>query len=289
MKFEELIKKIHRRKVKKNFKHVSGHQIAGAYQSHFKGRGIAFDRIRKYQYGDDIRAIDWNVTARYNDTFIKIFTEEREQALILLIDVSASGSFGSVQKTKKELIAEVCACFAFAAVQNNDRVGAVFFSNRIEKYVSPEKGNNHVLALIRTLINFKPFSCQTNISEGLRFVVNVLKKKCNLVVVSDFLDEHYQDWLQLAAQKHYLTAVRIADPLELTLPDAGWLPLQDAEITQIQWINTSSRKVRDSFEKESLGRIEQFEKVLTKARAKYLHLSTHEDCAAQLFHFFCKT
>jgi uncharacterized protein (DUF58 family) len=284
MNFEDLLRKV--QKVKLKGKHLSQHQIAGAYQSHFRGKGITFDRIRKYQYGDDIRAIDWNVTARYNDSFVKVFTEEREQALILLIDVSASGNFGSTQKTKKEVLAEVSACLAFAALQNNDRVGAVFFSNKIEKYIPAGRGKNHVLALIRTLLEFEPVGCLTDISQGLRFVVNVLKKKCNVFVISDFLDQQYEEWMPPAARKHYLTAIRIADPLEKDLPDVGWLPLQNAESGQVQWLNASSMKIRESYKKEAAARVTKFEQVLTKSKAKYLHLSTNEDCALSLFHFF---
>ena len=227
METKELLKKV--RKIEIKTRRLSNHIFSGEYHSHFKGRGMTFSEVRKYQYGDDIRDIDWNVTAKLNEPHIKIFEEERELTMMLLVDVSKSESFGTRIQQKRDLITELCAVLAFSAIQNNDKVGVVFFTDQIELFIPPKKGKSHILRIIRELIEFKPKGTGTNISEAFKFLSSVIKKRSIVFTLSDFQDEAYDKNLKIASSKHDLTAIRIIDPAEEQLPDIGLVQLQNPE------------------------------------------------------------
>jgi uncharacterized protein (DUF58 family) len=226
---------------------LSSHIFAGEYHSAFKGRGMMFSEVREYQYGDDIRNIDWNVTARFNHPFIKVFEEEREMTVMLLIDVSGSREFGTTWRFKKNIITEIAAVLAFSAILNNDKAGVIFFSDKIEKFIPPKKGRKHILHIIRQLISFTPEERQTDISGVLKYLTNAIKKRCTTFIISDFLDDKFEDALKIANQKHDVVALRVFDPRETMLPDIGFVQFKDAETGENQWINTSSKKTRATF------------------------------------------
>jgi len=221
--------------------------FSGEYHSVFKGRGMEFSEVREYQYGDDIRSIDWNVSARFNHPFVKVFEEERELTVMLLVDVSGSGSFGSTTQLKSEVATEICAVLAFSAITNNDKVGLILFSDRIEKFVPPKKGRAHILRIIRELVSFEPTGTGTSIRRGLEYFNHVMKKRCITFLVSDFIDEGYETILRIAGRKHDLIAVEMIDPREETLPPAGVLTMRDAETGRSRWVDTSDRRVREAF------------------------------------------
>jgi len=221
--------------------------FSGEYHSVFKGRGMEFSEVREYQYGDDIRSIDWNVSARFNHPFVKIFEEERELTVMLLVDVSGSGSFGSGAQLKSEVAAEICAVLAFSAITNNDKVGLILFSDRIEKFVPPKKGRAHILRIIRELVSFEPAGTGTAIRLGLEYFNHVIKKRSIAFLVSDFIDDGYETILRIAGRKHDLIAVEMIDPREETLPSSGVLTIRDAETGRSRWIDTSDRRVREAF------------------------------------------
>lgn len=243
METQKLLKKVRRIEIKT--RRLSNHLFSGEYHSSFKGRGMAFSEVRRYEYGDDIRAIDWNVTARLHEPYIKVFEEERELTLMLLVDLSGSENFGSREQLKREMITEICATLAFSAIQNNDKVGVIFFSDKVEKFIPPGKGKSHILRIIRELIEFKPESNKTNIAEALRFFSAMQKRKAIAFLLSDFMDNRYKDALKIASRKHDLTGIRIYDPREEELPNLGILPMHDPETGKVHWINTSSHKLRD--------------------------------------------
>ena len=245
METKELLKKV--RKIEIKTRHLSNHIFSGEYHSHFKGRGMTFSEVRKYQYGDDIRDIDWNVTAKLNEAHIKVFEEERELTLMLLVDVSKSESFGTRKQQKRDLITELCAVLAFSAMQNNDKVGVVFFSGQIELYIPPKKGKSHVLRIIRELLEFKPVSKGTNLSEALKFLSSVVKKRSIVFVLSDFQSDNYDNNLKIASNKHDLTAIRMIDPSEKKLPNMGLVQMENPETGTINWIDTSSKIVRHKY------------------------------------------
>ncbi|MBI5325136.1 MAG: DUF58 domain-containing protein [Ignavibacteriae bacterium] len=245
MEANELIKKV--RKIEIRTRGLSKQIFSGEYHSTFKGRGMAFSEVREYQFGDDIRAIDWNVTARFNHPFIKIFEEERELTVILLVDVSSSENFGTKLQFKKDLIIELCAVLAFSAIQNNDKIGIIFFSDHIEKFIPPKKGRTHILRIIRELIEFKPLHTKTDISQALRYLINVIKKRSIVFVISDFIDNGFEDALKISSKKHDTVAVQIYDYRETELPDVGLVFAQDAETGNYRWIDTSSREIRNNF------------------------------------------
>jgi len=228
---------------------LSSNIFAGEYHTAFKGRGMMFSEVREYQYGDDIRNIDWNVTARFNQPFIKVFEEERELTVMLLIDVSGSRKFGTTWRFKKNVITEIAAVLAFSAIQNNDKAGVIFFSNKIEKFIPPKKGKTHILHIIRELISFTPENRETNISEVLRYLTNAIKKRCTAFVISDFLDDNYEDALKIANQKHDVVALKVYDPREVEIPNIGLVQFKDAESGKHQWINTSSKRFREEYKK----------------------------------------
>ena len=245
METAELIKKV--RKIEIRTKGLVNQIFSGEYHSVFKGRGMAFSEVREYQLGDDIRTIDWNVSARFNHPFVKIFEEERELTVMLVVDVSGSGEFGTVHQMKKEVAAELCAVLAFSALQNNDKVGVIFFSNIVEKFVPPKKGRSHILRIIREVLDFQPVHRETSIAEGLRYLTSAIKKRSIAFLISDFLDEGYEDALKIAAKKHDLIGVRLHDPREGELAEAGLVRVRDAESGESLWIDTNSAAVRQQY------------------------------------------
>ncbi len=245
MESAELFKKV--RKIEIKTRGLSNQIFSGQYHSVFKGRGMAFSEVREYQFGDDIRNIDWNVTARFNHPYIKIFDEERELTVMLLIDVSSSNQFGTKKALKQEVITEIAAVLAFSAIKNNDKVGVIFFSKKVEKFIPPKKGTSHILRIIRELIEFKPDEQGTNLAEPLRYLTNVIKKRCTAFVLSDFLDSGFQDAMKIANKKHDLIAVHVTDERETELPDVGLVRVRNAERDLVMWVDSSDMKVRREY------------------------------------------
>ncbi|MDO9257575.1 MAG: DUF58 domain-containing protein [Bacteroidales bacterium] len=241
----EILKKVRRIEIKT--RGLSRNIFSGHYHSAFKGRGMAFSEVREYQYGDDIRNIDWNVTARFHTPYLKIFDEERELMVMLLIDVSGSNEFGTQGSFKEDLMTEIAAVLAFSAIQNNDKVGVIFFSDKIEKFIPPKKGTSHILRIIRELIDFKPQSQGTDISEALRFLTNAIKKRCTAFIISDFMDHGFEQAIKIASGKHDLVAIQVYDKRETELPAIGMIEVFDKESKGRIWVDTSSKKVRDNF------------------------------------------
>ena len=284
METTELLKKV--RKIEIKTRRLSNHIFSGEYHSHFKGRGMTFSEVRKYQYGDDIRDIDWNVTAKLNEPHIKIFEEERELTMILLVDVSKSESFGTRMQQKRDLITELCAVLAFSAIQNNDKVGVVFFTDQIELFIPPKKGKSHILRIIRELIEFKPKGTGTNISEAFKFLSSVIKKRSIVFTLSDFQDEAYDKNLKIASSKHDLTAIRIIDPAEEQLTDIGLVQLQNPETGALEWVDTSSSIVRTTYEKDYQNFVANFKSYCTHSGTDYLDLRVDRSYTKQLLEFF---
>lgn len=241
----ELLKQV--RKIEIKARGLSTEIFAGEYRTAFKGRGMTFAEVRDYQPGDDVRNIDWNVTARFNKPYVKVFEEEREMTVMLMVDVSASGDFGSCNETKREIMTEIAATIAFSAIQNNDKIGMIFFSDKVEKFISPQKGRKHILYLIRELLTFQPDSRQTNISIALRYFTNAIKRHCTAFIISDFLGPKFTDDLIIANRKHDCATIRVFDPRELDIPDVGLICMRDAESGQDVWVDTASKAVRDSY------------------------------------------
>ena len=284
METTELLKKV--RKIEIKTRRLSNHIFSGEYHSHFKGRGMTFSEVRKYQFGDDIRDIDWNVTAKLNEPHIKIFEEERELTMMLLVDVSKSESFGTRMQQKRDLITELCAVLAFSAIQNNDKVGVLFFTDQIELYIPPKKGKSHILRIIRELIEFKPKGTGTNISEAFKFLSSVIKKRSIVFTLSDFQDEAYDKNLKIASSKHDLTAIRIIDPAEEQLPDIGLVQLQNPETGTLEWVDTSSGNVRAAYEKDYQNFVANFKSYCTHSGTDYLDLRVDRSYTKQLLEFF---
>ena len=245
MESSELIKKV--RRIEIRTRALTQQIFAGQYKSAFKGRGMAFSEVRQYNYGDDVRFIDWNVTARFNSPFVKIFNEEREMTVMLLIDVSGSNLFGTRKQFKTDLITELAAVLSFSAITNNDKVGVIFFSDTVEKFIPPAKGKSHILRIIRELLTYTPSQRQTDLSEALRYFTNAIKKKCTAFVISDFVGGDFEQALKIAANRHDIVALRISDKGEAAIPNLGLLELQDPETGKRFWADTSSQKVRDSY------------------------------------------
>jgi uncharacterized protein (DUF58 family) len=245
METSEILKKV--RKIEIKTRGLSHQVFSGHYHSAFKGKGMTFSEVREYQYGDDIRAIDWNVTARFNHPYVKIFDEERELTVMLVIDVSGSNEFGTKQQLKEDLITEIAAVLAFSAIQNNDKVGVIFFSDHVEKFIPPKKGKSHILRIIRELIDFHPDSQKTNISEGLRFLTNAIKKKCIAFMISDFLDKDFEQALRIASRKHDMVAVRVFDQRETELPLMGMVKIFNKESGKSMWIDTNDPGLRSNY------------------------------------------
>ena len=250
METKEILKKV--RKIEIKTKRLSNDIFGGEYHSSFKGRGMTFSEVRQYQFGDDVRAIDWNVTARYNEPYIKVFEEERELTMMLLVDVSGSESFGTSTQFKKDTVTEVAATLAFSATQNNDKVGLILFSDDVELFIPPKKGKSHVLRIIRELIEFKPKSKKTDISMALKFLSSVMKKRAIVFMLSDFMDDDYEKTLKIAAKKHDLTGVRIYDKHDEEIPNLGMVQMVDSETGTVQLINTSSKTTRRNYKANAL-------------------------------------
>jgi len=260
--------------------------LAGQYESVFKGRGMEFDEVREYQPGDDIRTIDWNVTARVGHPYVKRFVEERELTVIFLVDLSASGAFGSVKQTKNEVAAELCALLAFAAIKNNDKVGLIVFTNRVEMFIPPKKGLSHVLRVIRELLYFKPQQVQTDIADGLDYLGRVTSKRSVIFLISDFQGEGFEKPMRVLGRKHDLVAVTITDPREIRLPNVGLLELEDAETGEIILVDSSSARIRKRYEQMGFERTQQLKELFTSMGIDQITISTGKDYVRDLVRFF---
>ena len=286
METSELLKKV--RKIELKTKGLSNHIFAGEYHTAFKGRGMAFSEVREYQPGDDVRTIDWNVTARFNLPFVKVFEEERELTVMLIIDVSGSKDFGTQNQFKQELVTELAAVLAFSAIQNNDKIGVIFFSDKVEKFIPPKKGKSHILRIIRELIAFEPENTTTKIAEGLRFFNNVIKKRSVCFVISDFMDSGYDAPLKIANKKHDVIAIKINDPREEELPNIGLIQLKDAESGQLRWVDTCNPLVRKSYQSFSRNMSQQTQKLFKNSGVDTIALQTDQDYIKPLIRFFKK-
>lgn len=281
---KELLKKV--RKIEIKTRRLSDHIFGGEYHSTFKGRGMTFSEVRQYTYGDDVRNIDWNVTARYNEPFVKVFEEERELTMMLLVDVSGSEFFGTAQQSKKEVITEISATLAFSALQNNDKVGLILFSDEVELFIPPKKGKSHVLRIIRELIEFQPKSNKTNISEALRFFSGVMKKRAIAFVLSDFIADEYNQTLKIVCKKHDVTGIRIFDAREEEIPNIGLVPMEDAETGELAMVNTRSKAVREAYAKFYQDRVAYFQNAFTKSGAGVLSSRVDESYVKKLLGYF---
>jgi len=282
---KELLKKV--RKIEIKTRRLSDHIFSGEYHTSFKGRGMTFSEVRQYQFGDDVRAIDWNVTARYNEPYVKVFEEERELTMILMVDVSGSESFGSKNQMKNEIVTEIAATMAFSATQNNDKIGLILFSDEIELYIPPKKGKSHVLRIIRELIEFRPRSRKTNISQALKFLSSVMKKKAIVFAISDFMaDDQYEQTLKIASRKHDITGIRVYDIREEKLPNLGMVHMQDAETGQIRLVNTGSKAVRLGYEARYRDQLKYFREIFSKSGAGAVNVRVDESYVTKLLGYF---
>ena len=287
METSELLKRV--RKIEIKTRGLSKNIFAGEYHSAFKGRGMTFSEVREYQYGDDIRNIDWNVTARHNRPYVKIFEEERELTVMLMIDVSASRNFGTISKLKKNQITEIAAVLAFSAIQNNDKIGVIFFSDKIEKFIPPKKGRTHILHIIRELIDFYPEDKQTDIEQALEYMTNSIKKRCTCFVISDFIDEHdFAHALAIANRKHDVVALRVCDPRENQLPPVGMMYLRDAETGEQMWVDTSDKKLREAYEKYAFVREKELDAIFKRSGVDVANIRSDEDYVRALITLFKK-
>lgn len=284
---KEIIKKVKRIELKSRRK--ASNLFMGEYQSSFKGRGMIFSEIRPYQYGDDVRNIDWNKTAHFNEPYVKVFEEERELTMILMVDVSASEEFGTRKQFKSDTVAEICATLAFSAITYNDKVGLILFSEEIELFIPPKKGKRHVLRIIRELVNYVPKNKKNDLSHALRFLMNSFKRKANVFILSDFIDESdFLKNLKIAAKKHDVTGIRIYDEKEAVLPDVGMVMFRDNETGEQKFINTSSVEVRHQYERYYRNIAEQYNKKFSLAGAGNLNIRTDEDYVKPLLNYFKK-
>ena len=283
----ELLKKV--RKIEIKTKGLSRNIFAGEYHSAFKGRGMTFSEVREYQYGDDIRDIDWNVTARHNHPYIKVYEEERELTVVLLVDVSGSRLFGAEGIEKKEMIAEIAATLAFSASQNNDKIGVIFFSSKVEKFIPPKKGMKHILFIIRELLDFQPEEKGTDVGEALRYLTDALKKRCTTFVISDFIDSHdYYQPLSIASRKHDVTAIQVYDKRDTALPSVGLMCVRDLERGNECWIDTSSAKVRKAYGKWWYERQQLMTQTMSRCQVDYASIATDDDYVKALMGMFKK-
>lgn len=287
METNDLIKKV--RKIEIKSRGLSQNIFAGEYHSAFKGRGMTFSEVREYSYGDDIRDIDWNVTARQNHPYIKIYEEERELTVMLLIDVSGSRNFGAVGESKKEMMAEIAATLAFSSIQNNDKVGVIFFSDKIEKFIPPKKGKRHILLIIREIIDFKPESNGTDIDCALKMITNGVKKRSTAFLISDFIDDHdYSRSLAIAARKHDLASIQVYDRRDAKMPDVGLMYIKDIETGQTKLIDTSSKRTRTAYEKLWYDRQQRISASMSRTGVDMISVSTDEDYVKSLLSLFRK-
>lgn len=287
METSELLKKV--RQIEIKTRGLSRNIFAGQYHSAFKGRGMAFSEVREYQYGDDIRDIDWNVTARYNKPYVKVFEEERELTVMLLVDVSASQDFGTHLSVKRDVVTEIAATLAFSAIQNNDKIGVIFFSDKIEKFIPPKKGKKHILYIIRELINFQAESPKTDMGMALKFLTNAIKKRCTTFMISDFIDvKDYYNALTIANRKHDIVALQVYDSLETQLPSVGLMKILDAETGSEHWIDTSSRKVRQTYKDWWQKQQDNMQISFNRSKVDSVSVRTDEDYVKALLALFKK-
>lgn len=284
MNASSLLKKV--RKIEIKSKGLSNHIFAGEYHTAFKGTGMAFSEVREYQSGDDIRSIDWNVTARYNTPFVKIFEEEREMTVMLLIDVSASGDFGTNKQYKKDLATEIAAVLAFSAIKNNDKVGVIFFSDRIEKFIIPKKGKSHILRIIREIVSLKPDSKGTDVSMALEYFNSVIKRRSICFLLSDFTSAPFSKPLKIASKKHDIVGVRIHDKRESEMPNIGLVPMQDMETDKLVYVDTSDKEIRLNYSKTRSQKIKELNKIFETNGVDLVQISTGEDYVKPLVNFF---
>lgn len=287
METSELIKKV--RKIEIKTRGLSHNIFAGQYHSAFKGRGMSFSEVREYQYGDDVRDIDWNVTARFNKPYIKVFEEERELTVMLIVDLSDSLDFGTVNTSKRDMVTEIAATLAFAAIQNNDKIGVIFFTDRVEKFIPPQKGRKHILYIIRELINFEPQSQRTNINVPLEFLTNAIKKRCTAFLISDFIDSSdYRNAMTIANRKHDLVAIQVYDRRLASLPKIGLVRFRDAETGEESYVDTSSSKVQESQRAWWKSQVERLNDTFNRSRVDSVSISTDQDYVRALLNLFAK-
>lgn len=287
METTELLKKV--RQIEIKTRGLSSNIFAGQYHSAFKGRGMAFSEVREYQYGDDVRDIDWNVTARMGRPYIKVFEEERELTLMLLVDVSSSLDFGTVNQLKREMETEIAATLAFSAMQNNDKIGVIFFSDKIEKFIPPKKGKKHILYIIRELLDFSPESKRTNLGVPIEYLTNVLKKRCTAFILSDFIVQHdFTSAMTIANRKHDLVAIQIYDRRVAELPDVGLIKVRDAETGHEQYIDSSSKAIRNAHHAWWLAKQNQLNEAFKKSRVDAISIRTDQDYVKALLGLFAK-
>jgi uncharacterized protein (DUF58 family) len=284
METKEILKKV--RKIEIKTRRLSDHIFGGEYHSTFKGRGMTFSEVRPYQYGDEIRSIDWNVTARYNEPHVKVFEEERELTMVLMVDISGSEFFGTTQQFKKDTATEIAATLAFSAIQNNDKVGLLLFSDQVELYIPPKKGKSHVLRIIRELIEFSPKSKQTKINEALKFLSNVMKKKTIVFLLSDFMDDDYEQTLKIAGRKHDVTGIKIYDKHDEEIPNLGVVPMLDAETGVTQLVNTGSKSIRNNYKANALRLNDYYKKTFSKCGSGTITTRVDEDYVKKLLGYF---
>ncbi len=281
---KELLKKV--RKIEIKTRRLSDHVFGGEYHSTFKGRGMTFSEVRQYQFGDDVRNIDWNVTARYNEPFIKVFEEERELTLMLLVDVSGSEFFGTENQFKNEVVTEIAATLAFSALQNNDKIGLILFTDEIELYIPPKKGKSHVLRIIRELLEFKPKSKKTDIAMAFKFLRNIMKKKAIVFVLSDFITDGYNETLKIAANKHDITGIRVYDKREEEIPSLGMVQMQDEETGELLLVNTGSKTVRTGYNAYYRERVDYYREAFQKSGSGVINCRVDESYVKKLLGYF---
>ncbi|HVW96903.1 MAG TPA: DUF58 domain-containing protein [Mucilaginibacter sp.] len=283
---KDLLKKV--RKIEIKTRGLSNHLFSGEYHSAFKGRGMAFSEVREYQMGDEIRTIDWNVTARFNHPYVKVFDEERELTVMLLMDVSGSENFGTQAQQKQDMATELCAVLAFSAIQNNDKVGVIFFSDKIEKFIPPKKGRSHILMIVRELIDFTPENKGTNVAEALKYFTGVIKKKCTAFIMSDFMSPDFENELKIANKKHDIIALRLYDKHEEEFPDLGLIPMKDEETGAVTWVNTGDARVRAIYKANALRRNAALKEVFSRSGVDTADIGTHQSYVKPLMTLFRK-
>jgi uncharacterized protein (DUF58 family) len=281
----DILKKV--RQIEIKTKGLTNHIFGGEYHSAFKGRGMSFSEVREYAYGDDIRSIDWNVTARSNTPYIKVFEEERELTLMLLVDISASSLFGANKQTKRDMITEICAVLSFSAITNNDKVGVIFFSDKVERYVAPKKGKSHILFIIRELLTMEPHrNAQTNIQEALKFLNNIMKKRAITFLLSDFISAPFNDALNVAGKRHDIIGIQVNDIRDRIIPKVGVLKVQDAESGFVSWVDTSSSAFQKNYQAQFVKREQYVKDAFVKSGSSFVPIQTDEDYVKKLQLFF---
>ncbi|WP_324067652.1 MAG: DUF58 domain-containing protein [Flavobacterium sp.] len=281
---KEILKKV--RKIEIKTRRLSDHIFSGEYHTSFKGRGMTFSEVRQYQYGDDVRAIDWNVTARYNEPFVKVFEEERELTMMLIVDISGSESFGTKNQQKRDMVTEIAATLAFSATQNNDKIGLLLFSDQIELFIPPKKGKSHVLRIIRELIEFQPKSKKTDLSQALKYLSSVLKKKAIVFLISDFMTKDYEHTLKIASKRHDVTGIRVFDQREESIPNIGIINMLDAETGETLVVDTNSKSVRQDYEKYYSENVAYFRDIFSKCGAGTISSRVDESYVTKLLGYF---